>query len=105
MLILCTIGQYRFKCSMPFLARKCDMTPRGLQKCLVDLELGGWATRKETRRGGSLSGWNLFTVPHLARATKQPDYRRNGRSDMDSTAHTANNHIATYRPEVSDEEL
>lgn len=82
MILLCVIGQYRFKANMNWLARKCSMTARGLRNVIRDLEKGGWIIRSETKRGGTLSGWNLFTIPHLSGENKTPDYRRNGRSAM-----------------------
>jgi hypothetical protein len=84
MMLFCTIGQYRFKAKMEFLAQKCDLTVRGLRNVLRDLESGNWVLRKETKRGGSLSGWNMFTLPHLSGIRKPPDYRRKGRSSIDS---------------------
>ena len=83
MMMLCTVGQYRFKAKMDFLAQKCGMTDRNLRRCIADLEAGGWITRKFRKRGGTLWGWNLFTLPHLVAHAKPPAHEGTVKSDMD----------------------
>lgn len=80
--VLCTMGQYRFKARMQWLAGKCGIQERCLRYCIADLEKGGWIVRKETKRGGCLSGWNLFTIPHLSGSVKPPAHRRHSRAGI-----------------------
>ena len=83
MLVFCAIGQPRFKAKMKWVACKCDMKVRCLQLCLNELQAGEWIKVKHCRRGGTLWGWNIFTIPHLYPKTKPPAGNAHSRAHME----------------------